>query len=303
MGTFINGETAGASAIAIDSISKTYIGKKRVRVEALKNVSLTVGLGEVFGFLGPNGAGKSTTIKCLVGLMRPTKGTATIMGESIPSIASRRNIGYLPENPSFYDYLSAEEYIRFVGSAFQMPADELTRKSEEVLKLLELWDARKRPIRSYSKGMVQRVGLAQVLVHDPDVFILDEPMSGLDPLGRSLVKEIISDLKRRGKTVFFSTHIIDDVEKICDRVGIISGGVLKSVEHVDRILEQGVTGYTITAQNGKGETLVLSVDRDGLGDKLTSLAAVGCTVSLIEPVRKNLERFFLDIIKESKGPE
>lgn len=224
MGTFINGETAGASAIAIDSISKTYIGKKRVRVEALKNVSLTVGLGEVFGFLGPNGAGKSTTIKCLVGLMRPTKGTATIMGESIPSIASRRNIGYLPENPSFYDYLSAEEYIRFVGSAFQMPADELTRKSEEVLKLLELWDARKRPIRSYSKGMVQRVGLAQVLVHDPDVFILDEPMSGLDPLGRSLVKEIISDLKRRGKRYFSALILLMMLKRFATASGLFPVG-------------------------------------------------------------------------------
>lgn len=303
MNTFIDGEIADTPAIAIDGISKTYLGKKRVRVEALKNVSLTVNRGEVFGFLGPNGAGKSTTIKCLVGLMRPTNGTATIMGEPIPSIASRRNIGYLPENPSFYDYLSAEEYVRFVGSVFQMPADELSRKTEEVLKLLELWDARKRPIRSYSKGMVQRVGLAQVLVHDPDVYILDEPMSGLDPLGRALVKEIVGDLKMQGKTVFFSTHIIDDVEKICDRVGIIADGVLKSVEHVDRILEQGVTGYTITAQDGKGDNLTLTVDRDGLSGKLTSLAAAGCTVSLIEPIRKNLERFFLDIVKESRRPE
>lgn len=303
MGTFVTGEIAGTPAISIDSLSKTYIGKKRVRVEALKNVSLTVGRGEVFGFLGPNGAGKSTTIKCLVGLMRPTHGAATIMGEAIPSIASRCNIGYLPENPSFYDYLSADEYIRFVGSVFQMPADELSRKTEEVLKLLELWDARKRPIRSYSKGMVQRVGLAQVLVHDPDVYILDEPMSGLDPLGRALVKEIIMDLKKQGKTVFFSTHIIDDVEKVCDRVGIIAGGVLKSVEHVDRILHQGVTGYTITGQYGNGEIRTVTANRDELNSKLASLSAEGVVVSLIEPVRKNLEQFFLDIVNESRKSE
>lgn len=303
MSTFVDGEIAGIPAISIDSLSKTYIGKKRVRVEALKNISLTVGRGEVFGFLGPNGAGKSTSIKCLVGLMRPTHGTATIMGEAIPSISSRRNIGYLPENPSFYDYLSADEYIRFVGSVFKMSADELSRKTEEVLKLLELWDARKRPIRSYSKGMVQRVGLAQVLVHDPDVCILDEPMSGLDPLGRALVKEIIIDLKKRGKTVFFSTHIIDDVEKVCDRVGIIAGGVLKSVEHVDRILQQGVTGYTITGQYSNGEIRTVTVNREELSNKLASLTAEGVAVSLIEPVRKNLEQFFLDIVKESRKSE
>lgn len=303
MSTFVDGEIAGIPTISIDSLSKTYIGKKRVRVEALKNISLTVGRGEVFGFLGPNGAGKSTSIKCLVGLMRPTHGTATIMGEAIPSIASRRNIGYLPENPSFYDYLSADEYIRFVGSVFQMPADELSRKTEEVLKMLELWDARKRPIRSYSKGMVQRVGLAQVLVHDPDVYILDEPMSGLDPLGRALVKEIILDLKKQGKTVFFSTHIIDDVEKVCDRVGIIAGGVLKSVEHVDRILQQGVTGYTITGQYSNGEIRTVTANRDELNSKLASLTVEGVAVSLIEPVRKNLEQFFLDIVKESRKSE
>jgi len=303
MEALITRENAGIPAIAIEQMSKTYIGKKRVRVEALQNVSLTVGRGEVFGFLGPNGAGKSTTIKCLVGLMRPTKGDAAIMGEGVSSLASRRNIGYLPENPSFYDYLSAEEYIRFVGSVFQMPAEQLASKCEEVLKLLELWDARKRPIRSYSKGMVQRVGLAQVLIHDPDVYILDEPMSGLDPLGRALVKDIIGDLKKRGKTVFFSTHIIDDVEKVCDRVGIISGGVLKSVERVDRILEQGVTGYAITAQNGKGDIRTFTVERDDLSATLATLTADGFTVSLIEPVRKNLERFFLDIVQESRKPE
>ncbi|CAG0956478.1 partial putative ABC transporter ATP-binding protein YxlF, partial [Anaerolineales bacterium] len=199
--------------------------------------------------------------------------------------------------------LSAEEYIRFVGSVFQMPAEHLVSKCDEVLKLLELWDARKRPIRSYSKGMVQRVGLAQVLIHDPDVYILDEPMSGLDPLGRALVKDIIGDLKKRGKTVFFSTHIIDDVEKVCDRVGIISGGVLKSVERVARILAQGVTGYTITAQNGKGEIRTFTVERDDLSGNLATLTADGFTVSLIEPVRKNLERFFLDIVQESRKSE
>lgn len=290
-------------ALEIDKLTKVYRGKKRQTVDALKEFNLSVNHGEIFGFLGPNGAGKSTTIKCLMGLIRPSSGAAFIMGEPAGTELSRRNLGYLPENPAFYDYLSAEEYLYFVGKTFRMPTGQLQRRVEEVLKQLELWDARKRTIREYSKGMVQRVGLAQVLIHDPDVYILDEPMSGLDPLGRALVKEIILSLKGKGKTVFFSTHIIDDVEKICDRVGIISCGVLKSVERVDRIMQQGVTGYTITAQSDRGEIRSFTVKRDDLSANLATLTADGFTVSLIEPVRKNLERFFLDIVNESRKPE
>lgn len=290
-------------ALEIDKLTKVYRGKKRQTVEALKEFNLSVNHGEIFGFLGPNGAGKSTTIKCLMGLIRPSSGAAFIMGEPAGTELSHRNLGYLPENPAFYDYLSAEEYLYFVGKTFRMPTGQLQRRVEEVLKQLELWDARKRTIREYSKGMVQRVGLAQVLIHDPDVYILDEPMSGLDPLGRALVKEIILSLKGKGKTVFFSTHIIDDVEKICDRVGIISCGVLKSVERVDRIMQQGVTGYTITAQSDRGEIRSFAVKRDDLSANLATLTADGFTVSLIEPVRKNLERFFLDIVNESRKPE
>jgi len=189
-------------ALELQNLCKRFTGKKHQSVEALKDISLTIGQGEVFGFLGPNGAGKSTTIKCLMGLIRPTSGTASIMGEAAGSEAARARVGFLPENPAFYDYLSAEEYLLFVGRVFRMQESLLARRTEEALKKLELWDARKRPIRSYSKGMVQRVGLAQVLIHDPDLYILDEPMSGLDPLGRALVKEIILDLKQRGKSVF-----------------------------------------------------------------------------------------------------
>ena len=287
----------GVPAIAIYALSKTYIGKKWVRVNALTDLSLTVGQGEVFGFLGPNGAGKSTTIKCLVGLLRPTAGEAFIMGEKVPTLASRRRIGFLPENPSFYDYLSAEEYVRFVGAEFQIPEEELAAKSDEVLKLLELWDARKRPIRSYSKGMVQRVGLAQVLIHDPDVYILDEPMSGLDPLGRALVKKIILDLKARGRTVFFSTHIISDVETVCDRVGIVMNGQLKRLDRVDAILQAGIEGYFLQVKDRASGMLVERyVDRDDLAAELARITQAGNEVQLIEPKRKSLEDFFLNIV-------
>jgi len=220
------------NAIEISGLCKQFKGKRRTCVDALKNLDLQIEAGEVFGFLGPNGAGKSTTIKLVMGLLRPTSGTARIMGVDSAQSDSRRKVGFLPENPAFYDYLSAEEYIAFVGCLFRMDPALLARRSDEVLKRLDLWEARKRPMRGYSKGMIQRVGLAQTLVHDPDVYILDEPMSGLDPIGRALVKDIILDLKKRGKCVFFSTHITDDVEKVCDRVGVIVRGSLVAIDRV-----------------------------------------------------------------------
>src|ERR1035437_7475056 len=177
------------NAIEITGLYKQFSGKRMTKVDALKGLDLTISAGEVFGFLGPNGAGKSTSIKLVMGLLRPTAGTAVIMGMDASQAESRRHVGYLPENPAFYDYLSAEEYVAFVGSQFKMDNKLLKFRSEEVLRRLDLWDARKRPIRGYSKGMVQRVGLAQALVHDPDVYILDEPMSGLDPIGRALRSE------------------------------------------------------------------------------------------------------------------
>ncbi|MCM2359024.1 MAG: ABC transporter ATP-binding protein, partial [Geobacteraceae bacterium] len=231
--------------IEITNLSKTFKGKRGSRVEALKGLSLTIEAGEVFGFLGPNGAGKSTTIKTLMGLIYPTSGRAQIMGVDVTSHLARKHVGYLPENPAFYDYLNAEEYLSFTGAVFGMPEAAVIRESERVLRQLELWEARKRPIRSYSKGMVQRAGLAQVLLHDPEVYILDEPMSGLDPIGRALVKGIIAELKGRGKSVFFSTHIIADVETVCDRVGIINKGSLQSVEEVRSVLLEGITGYRV----------------------------------------------------------
>ncbi len=301
-------------AIEITELSKTFKSKKGGRVEALKGVSLSVGQGEVFGFLGPNGAGKSTTIKCLMGLIKPSSGNATVMGKTVSASDARKTVGFLPENPAFYDYLSAEEYLYFVGRVFQMPEAVLTRRTEEMLKLLELWDARKRQMRGYSKGMVQRVGLAQTLIHDPDVYILDEPMSGLDPIGRALVKEIILDLKKQGKCVFFSTHITDDVEKVCDRVGIIVNGVLQSVHEVDDLLQQGIEGYQVQVTNcphdlayeyaEKGKNAMpgqIYVPRHQYQNFMEKLFAGGGSVILIEPKRKNLEAFFLDVVAKGYG--
>lgn len=283
-------------ALDIQQLSKIYHGKKRQTVEALKEVSLTIAPGEIFGFLGPNGAGKSTTIKCLMGLIKPSSGGATIMGEPIGTFASRQKVGFLPENPAFYDYLSAEEYLLFVGGVFKMPVALLERRMEEMLKLLDLWDVRKRLMRSYSKGMVQRLGLAQVLLHDPDLYILDEPMSGLDPLGRSLVKEIISNLKKRGKSVFFSTHITDDIEKVCDRVGVINKGRLLAVDSVDNILQKGVTGYSVQIVAADGVRTDHSVAKKDLQAFIQKMTSSQCLIEKIEPRRKDMEAFFLEMV-------
>lgn len=302
------------NAIEISNLSKTYKGKKFSVVEALKNLNLTVGQGEVFGFLGPNGAGKSTTIKALVGLIAPSAGSAALMGIDISSHESRRRVGFLPENPSLYDFLTAREYLAFIGKSFSMPERAIAERILEVLSLLQLTDAADRPVRSYSKGMVQRLGLAQALLHEPDLYILDEPMSGLDPLGRALVKDIIRQLKQSGKTVFFSTHITADVEAVCDKVGIIAKGELQALDSVENILLNGIIGYTVQVCgiggiSGEGFNLVeikgdlheYEVAKDSFNDFIGIIAANGGRVELIETKRKDLEEFFLEIVQRGSA--
>ena len=286
------------NAIEIAGLSKQFTGKRMTKVNALKGLNLSIAQGEVFGFLGPNGAGKSTTIKLVMGLLRPTSGTALIMGMDVSQAESRRKVGFLPETPAFYDYLTAEEYVNFVGSQFRMERSLLAKRSESVLKKLGLWEARKRPMRGYSKGMVQRVGLAQALVHDPDVYILDEPMSGLDPIGRALVKDIIIDLKARGKCVFFSTHITDDIEKVCDRVGVINKGELLVVDRVETILQRGVEGYNVIVTNPDRTKEELFVEKTDLQDFIQQSVVNQQTIESIAPRRKDMEAFFLEIVAQ-----
>ena len=286
------------NVIDIEGLGKVYRGKKGMRVEALSDLTLSVPEGEVFGFLGPNGAGKSTTLKILTGLIRPTSGRARICGQDVSSASSRRGVGFLPENPAFYDSLTAEEYLRFVGNAFAMSSSEISSKSVEVLELLGLTDAGRRQIRSYSKGMVQRLGIAQTLLHDPDLYILDEPMSGLDPIGRALIKEIIVSLKQRGRTVFFSTHITSDVEAVCDRVGVINKGVLLAVESVQTVLERGITGYDVTFVRTGGVTEELVIEKGELQQFLERAVTSGLAIQRIEPRRKDMEAFFLETVAQ-----
>jgi ABC-2 type transport system ATP-binding protein len=228
--------------IKISGVSKIFrgdIAAKRVR--ALEDLDLDVQKGEVFGFLGPNGAGKSTTMKILMNLVFPDKGSAFIMGKDVRDRETRRHVGYLPENPYFYDYLTADELLWFGGRASGMTSPAIKKRTEELLIKVDLTGSRKRPLRTFSKGMVQRAGLALALIHDPDVAIFDEPMSGLDPIGRKMVSDLITELKAQGKTVFFSSHILTDIERFCDKVGIIIKGRLRLVDKLGDLL-RGSTG-------------------------------------------------------------
>jgi ABC-2 type transport system ATP-binding protein len=225
------------NTIEISNISKEFkkgIGYKKVR--ALEDLNLEIHQGEVFGFLGPNGAGKSTTMKILLNLIYPDKGTVSILGKDVRDNDVRRLVGYLPETPYFYDYLTAKEILWFGGKASGLSKNEITERSELLLNKVNLQNSKERPLRTYSKGMLQRAGLALALIHSPEVVILDEPMSGLDPIGRKMVGDLILELKTLGKTVFFSSHILTDIERFCDRVGIIVGGKLRLVNRLDNIL-------------------------------------------------------------------
>ena len=219
------------AAIEILGLEKTYsVGFWRKKPKyALRPLNLTVEDGEVFGFLGPNGAGKTTTLKLLMGLIFPTGGSARILGMEIADPRMKAQIGFLPEQPYFYDYLTARELLEYYGQLSGMDPKHRSRKVNEVLQRVGLPDVGGTQLRKFSKGMLQRVGIAQAILHDPKVVFLDEPMSGLDPMGRREVRDLIAQLKHEGKTVFFSTHILSDAETLCDRVGIIHQGELRGV--------------------------------------------------------------------------
>lgn len=226
--------------ITINGISKVFKeGITGKSVKALENLELEIKQGEVFGFLGPNGAGKSTAIKILMNLIFPSSGKAEIRGKDVRDPDARRIVGYLPENPYFYDYLTTDELLWFGGKTAGMDSHTIRERCDTLVKQVNLQDARKRPLRTYSKGMVQRAGLAMALIHDPAVVILDEPMSGLDPIGRKMVGDLLIDLKGQGKTVFFSSHILNDIERFSDRAGIIIGGKLQRIDTLQNLLSGG----------------------------------------------------------------
>ncbi|MCP4445740.1 MAG: ABC transporter ATP-binding protein [Myxococcales bacterium] len=250
------------NAIEVRGLTKTYRkGFLRRRVDAVHAIDFAVLQGEAFGFLGPNGAGKTTTMRMLMGLIAPTAGTATIFGHQIPNREARQRLGFLPEAPYFYDYLSVSELLDFTGRLFGQNAAERAKRGDELIELVGLQNARNSALKSYSKGMLQRAGIAQALMNDPDLVVFDEPMSGLDPIGRKDVRDIILGLKEQGKTVFFSSHILSDVESVADRIAIIVRGKIHDVGRLREIVSAQI-GTEIVMQ-------VASIDKESEGQLCT----------------------------------
>jgi len=231
------------NAITIEQLTKTYrpVWPWEKPVTVLSDISFSVRKGEIFGFLGHNGAGKTTTMKIVLGLLGATRGRVEILGTPSDDVAVHARLGYLPESPYFYDYLTAEEFLYFYGRLAGLSRAQLQQRVPQLLERVHLKEAQSRQLRKFSKGMLQRIGLAQAIIHDPELVILDEPMSGLDPIGRKEVRDLILSLRDQGKTVFFSSHIISDVEMICDRVGIVAKGKIIAIGGVEELTRQHVT--------------------------------------------------------------
>lgn len=304
-------------AIAISGLTKTYrtgFWLNKV-VSPLKDFSLTVARGETFGLLGPNGAGKTTMIKCLLGIVEPTSGRGTLLGKPLGDRSIKQRVGYLPENPYFYDYLTAWEFLYFAGKVFRLSDSLLKERIPQLLELvgLSIDTARKKQLRTYSKGMLQRTGMAQALINDPELVFLDEPMSGLDPMGRYQMREIILSLKQQGKTVFFNSHILGDVEVICNRVGLMVGGKLVQQGTLDELLGQSKSYHV----QGHGGAIDQFRDRlehfsiqgshwsgewgGSLPELLTLLSQAGAVVTDLHLQRQSLEEFFVDQVRAIEG--
>src|SRR5688572_5693924 len=303
-------------AIRTEALTKHYhVGFWRRRpYVALDSLTLDVRQGEVFGFLGPNGAGKTTTLKLLMQLIYPTSGRAEILGKPVGDVGVKRRIGYLPENPYFYDYLSAEELLSYFAGMFGYSAAERRRRVATLLDEVGIGAERRLQLRKFSKGMLQRVGIAQALVNEPDVVFFDEPMSGLDPLGRREIRELILRLRDRGCTVFFSSHVLSDAETLCSRVAILAGGRLAAAGDLSELLAFQIRAWELVV-SGVGET---SLERARAAGDVTRVTALGAQRFALEvplsadpvrvmnhfkahggqlvslnPVRETLEDFFV----------
>jgi len=313
-------------ALETVELTKDYrLGFWRNRVRrALDRLNLRVEAGEVFGLLGPNGAGKTTTLKLLFRLIFPTSGTAHILGKQLDDLSVRSRIAYLPENPGFYDHLTAQEFLNYVASLFGLSAAESRRRVSELIDQLGLTASRNLPLRKFSKGMIQRVGIAQALINDPDMVFLDEPMSGLDPLGRREVRELILRLRERQKTVFFSTHNLADAETLCDRVAVLHQGRLQGCGELNAILSLGVSTTELVVESPStevmaelkpyvssvirtGERVRLEIPEEGkVQETLEIILRRRTKLISVNPVKRSLEDYFLqkvgaEAVEESRS--
>ena len=307
------------AAIRTRELSKDYlVGFWRPRpYRALDRLSIDVAPGDVFGFLGPNGAGKTTTLKLLMQLVFPTSGEAEILGRPLGDVSIRRRIGYLPENPYFYDHLTAEELLDYYGRLFGQSAADRRQRVGETLDRLGIGAERRLPLRKFSKGMLQRVGLAQALLNDPEVVFLDEPMSGLDPLGRRDVRALILELRDQGRTIFFSSHILSDAEALCTRVAIVAKGRLAASGTLTDLKEFAIQGWELVMAGVPPEALervrararrvvtiggdryAIDLPPDGRPEELLrELAAAGATPVSLNPLRETLEDVFVRRVAE-----
>jgi ABC-2 type transport system ATP-binding protein len=276
-------------AIAVTALTKVFPGPwRRPSLVAVRDLDLRVEPGEICGLLGPNGSGKSTTLKIILGLVSPTRGTTEIFGCDSRLVESRAAVGFLPENPYFYKYLTGAETLRFFGQLCGLSTGVLKKRVDEMLELVGLTDARDRRLRGYSKGMLQRIGLAQALINDPKLIVLDEPTAGVDPAGSREIRDLIVDLKRRGVTVLLSSHLLEQVQEICDRIGILADGVL---------VREGRLKELIAIENQT--ELVLENASDKLMNDIEALA-ISSNAKLIARRRSTttLERLFLEVTKK-----
>ncbi len=298
-------------AIVVEHFSKSYrMGFFLRRVLAVRDVTLTVRRGEIYGFLGPNGAGKTTTIKALVGLIRPDRGRRTVLGGSPADPDVRRRVGFMPENPYFYDYLTVWEFLDFHASLYGIPKPERRRRIEEYLERVEMAEHAKKRIRQLSRGMLQRIGLAQALIGDPEVLILDEPMSGLDPIGRWEMRELLRSLRGQ-KTIFFSSHILHDAEVLCDRVGVIFQGRMIAEGAVGELVGSSIEGYEVTLEGvpeaavlGPAQVLSRQDRQVYLWTQPADLSTVmdvahtnGWRVVAVTPQKRSLEDLFMTLVQ------
>lgn len=278
-------------AVAVRGLNKVFpIPLHRQSIVAVRDLDLQVEAGEVYGLLGPNGSGKSTTLKIILGLVPPTRGTTEIFGRNSNLVESRQEVGFLPENPYFYKYLTGEETLRFFGKLCGLRGSRLQKRIAELLELVGLTNAQRRRLGTYSKGMLQRIGLAQALINDPKLIVLDEPTAGVDPAGSHEIRNLIVDLKRRGITVLLSSHLLAQAQEICDRVGILANGVLVREGRLEELI--AIENRIELVLENASETLVQEIENRVKASNAKLIARRKSTTTL--------ERLFLEATRDEK---